>query len=107
MRDFLLFNTFITPTILIFFYYFGAVVIPIMLYLLKDSVIKKISFLQSAQDMIGSFYSSLSLRKQLLTLLIFLLLFLFMELFWRMIFEMMIGYFDMHDYLYQIAKNSV
>ncbi|MEA3456615.1 MAG: DUF4282 domain-containing protein [Campylobacterota bacterium] len=37
-------------------------------------------------------------------MLVFLIIFLCMELCWRMMFEMMIGYFDMHDYLQAIAN---
>lgn len=29
-----------------------------------------------------------------------------MELFWRMMFEAMIGYFDMHDYLQHLSKGA-
>jgi len=105
MRDFLTFNTFITPDILIIFYYIGALLIPLALWFLKGKIFQKVSFLQSAQDMLGSFYASLSKKEQMLGILVLLIIFLFLELFWRMMFEMMIGYFDMHNYLHEIAKN--
>jgi len=104
MKDFLLFNKFITPDILIFFYYMGALFIPLVLWVYKEKLLKKFSFFQSAQEMVGSFYSSLSKKDQLLTLLLLVVIFFFLELFWRMMFEMMIGCFDIHNYLFEMSK---
>jgi len=105
MIDILTFSTFITPNILIIFYYIGAVIIPLLLWFSKKKIFQKISFLQSAEDRVVRFYLSRPKRDQLLAIVFFVLLFLFLELFWRMMFEMMIGYFDIHNYLYEIAKN--
>jgi len=87
MWDILTFNTFITPDVLIFFYYTGVVFIPIVLWLLRNSIEK---------------YISLKNRVKMLFVLGFLLI--IFELFLRMIFEMLIGYFDIHNYLHQIVS---
>ena len=94
MWDFLTFNSFITQNILILFYYLGAVVFPIILWLKKDPVLSKLSFIKISDENKTTIY---------LTILV---LFLLMEIFWRMMFEVMIGYFDMHDYLYQISQQN-
>ncbi|BCD67237.1 hypothetical protein NitYY0918_C0108 [Nitratiruptor sp. YY09-18] len=41
-----------------------------------------------------------------MTILIAVGFFLCAELCWRMVFEAMIGYFDMHDFLYEIYKHQ-
>ena len=94
MWDFLTFNSFITQNILIFFYYLGAVVFPVILWLKKDPVLSKLSFIKISDENKTTIY---------LTILV---LFLLMEIFWRMMLEVMIGYFDMHDYLYQISQQN-
>ncbi len=104
MQDILSFNTFITQDILIFFYYVGAVVIPVVLYFFKDHLIENISFVKTINDKLYAFYSTFSSRKKIVFWMMFITVFLCMELCWRMMFEAMIGYFDMHDYLYQIAN---
>ncbi len=88
MKDFLEFNTFITKYVLIFFYYFFTILFPIVLYYLKDYLKKKFNLK----------------IKNIKTWIILIVLFLMGELFLRMFFEMLIGYFDMHDYLYEISK---
>jgi hypothetical protein len=95
MSDFLTFNSFITQNVLIFFYYVGAVGVPFLLWLQKDYLVKKLRVSKDFLDKSSSLYGFLFL----------FIIFLMMELFWRMMFEAMIGYFDMHDYLYEIAKS--
>ena len=92
--DFLTFNVFITKYVLIFFYYLFSIGFPIGFLLFKGKILK--SFPKIARY--------LKEKTNLKFWLIILVLFLFGELFFRMFFEMLIGYFDMHDYLYTIAK---
>ena len=94
MWDILSFNTFITKYVLVFFYYLFAFLAPLVLFLLKDYLLKKYPQLQR--------YFQGKSKKWTLTI-IFLMLF-FWELFLRMFFEMLIGYFDMHDYLHTISQ---
>lgn len=92
MYDFLSFNTFITQDILVLFYYVGAIVVPFILYRYKNKFITA-----------NGFFEKLESKPKVL--LISLGIFLLLELFWRMMFEAMIGYFDMHEYLYDIATH--
>ena len=87
--DFLTFERFITQDILIVFYYMGVFFLPILLWYYR----KNIKIL----------YNAYTAKNKGLHLTLALLLFLFMQMIWRMIFEAMIGYFDMHNYLHDIA----
>jgi len=89
MYDFLTFNSFITPSVLIVIYYAGVFFLPLLLWIYR----KKVQFLYNA-------YESQNKLKVILSIFGF---FLVMQLFWRMMFEMIIGYFDMHNYLHQMA----
>jgi len=89
MWDILTFNTFITPDVLIFFYYIGVIFIPFLLWVFRDYFDKYISA-----------------KNRVKIVFILLALFITSELFLRMIFEMIIGYFDMHNYL-QILNHII
>ncbi len=104
MRDILLFNTFVTQDVLILFYYIGALLMPLVLYLFRGEIIKHISFFKRINDTLKDFYSKFTSTQKIVFWLVFITIFLCMELCWRMMFEMMIGYFDMHNYLYQISN---
>ena len=93
MWDILSFNTFVTQDVLIFFYYIGALGLPIVVYYYKDYFIRQISK-----------HTSFSSNEKKIFWFVVISLFLCMELCWRMVFEAMIGYFDMHDYLHVIAE---
>jgi len=88
MYDFLSFKTFITPIVLIFFYYIGAIVMPIILYYYKRKIFK---------------WLGIKITINWKVKLLFVAMFLFMELLWRMFFEMLIGYFQMHNALMQLS----
>jgi len=89
MWNILSFNNFIAQNILILFYYIGAVLIPAVLYYYRNDAIKYLN------------------KKEKIALIVLIISFFCMELFWRMIFEAMIGYFDIHDYLYEISKRII
>lgn len=88
MLDFLKFNTFITQDVLVFIYYIGAFALPILLWKYGSPLLYKFFKLKNARG-----------KK-----LAFITLFFCIELCWRMFFEAMIGYFDMHEYLYKISQ---
>ena len=90
MYDFFTFNSFITPKILIIVYYIGVFFLPAVVWRYRQ----KVKFLYNAYE---------SQNKRIIILYV-LGLFLLMQLFWRMMFEMMIGYFDMHTYLHQMVQ---
>ena len=94
MWGILSFNTFITKYVLVFFYYLFVLLAPIVLFLTKDYLLEKYPKLQ--------LYFQEKSKKWTLTI-IFSMLF-FWEFFLRMFFEMLIGYFDMHDYLHTISQ---
>jgi hypothetical protein len=85
MWEFLTFRTFITQDILIIIYYFGVFFLPVLLWLYRKKV--------------ALFLNAYRFNNKSTTILIIIILFLMMQLMWRMLFEAMIGYFDMHDYL--------
>ena len=96
MWDILTFNNFIAQDVLIVFYYSGAVVVPLVLYYYKNDTVK---YLEKK-----GLYFSLDAKEKKTAYIVLVLVFLCAELCWRMVFEAMIGYFDMHDYLYEISK---
>jgi phage-related holin len=104
MMDILSFNTFVTQDILMFFYYVGAVVIPIVLYFFRTYLIDHIALIKTGYEKLYDFYSSFSVTEKKVFWFVMISMFVCMELCWRMMFEAMIGYFDMHDYLHIISQ---
>lgn len=104
MYDFFSFNSFITQKVLVIFYYLGAIGFPLFMLLSRKTVIKKFAFLAKIESYIKTLFHSLQTKEKIKAAVALTLLFFFMELFWRMFFEMMIGYFDMHDYLQELSK---
>jgi len=96
MLDILTFNNFIAQDVLIVFYYLGAIGVPLVLYYYKDDIVKYL-------DKKGPLFS-LDVKEKKRAYLVLVVVFLCTELCWRMIFEAMIGYFDMHDYMHEIVK---
>jgi len=105
MRDFLSFNSLITPGLLIFFYYFFAVMIPVLLWMLKEYLLKRFSLFESIYEQTGDLYRSFTLKQRFYSIAFLLFVFFIMELILRMMFEVMIAYFDMHSYLYEITQS--
>ncbi len=103
MNNFLTFKTFISSDILIFFYYIGAVLIPILLWQSRVYLKDRFKIIQLVNEQIVKIFSSLSNKEQSYAKLFILFAFISMEIIWRMMFEVMIAYFDMRDYLGQIA----
>jgi len=105
MNDFLSFNHFISPGVLIVTYYMGAVLMPLLLWLSRHYLINKISLFSDLDEIRQRIFSSLGTRNEILFITAFIMMFFFMELMWRMMFEAMIGYFQMHDYLQYLTAN--
>jgi len=102
MRDFLTFQTFITPTLLIFMYYIGAILIPIVSWYFARWIQK--SYFTEVSNRIKEEIKTRTTAKQRFVIYVtFILCFLSMEIFWRMMFELFIAYFDMHDALMQLT----
>jgi hypothetical protein len=101
--DFLTFKHFVTADILIFCYYIGAVIFPFGLYFSRNYLRHKIPWINQLYADIMSRTGTLPSHTKLLGVIFFLLMLCMMEIAWRMMFEMMIGYFQMHDYLQTLA----
>ena len=95
MWDILTFNAFVAQKVLIVLYYLGAIGVPILTLVYRKNLLSKFQFLEKIE---------LQFKNKTKTVIALIILFLCMELFWRMMFEMMIGYFDMHDYLYELSQ---
>jgi len=100
--DFLTFKTFISTEALIIFYYLGALILPIGLWLLLTWLIRKYRLLNTAYENGKELlWKSLNRKQQIKFIAFFVISFLFMELFWRMLFEFLIAYMQMRDALLQ------
>ena len=106
MWNFLTFDRFITPHLLLIAYYLGAVGMPLALWVGRRYLLRKIALLAQLEMQRQALFGSLSRRNQALVMTLLVLMFLFMELAWRMMFEAMIGYFQMHDYLQIISARG-
>ena len=89
MLDYLSFNKFITPNLLIVAYYFGVIFITALFFAYKKYFLSKTIHL-------------FKLKKQILIWILLILIFFSMQLALRVVFEFIIAYFDMHDMLYKI-----
>jgi hypothetical protein len=103
LSDFLAFRYFIAADILILCYYIGAILFPLALYLSHTYLLHKIPWLNQVYTEIMTRIGTLSSQKKLLGIIFFIVILGMMEIVWRMMFEMMIGYFQMHDYLQALS----
>ncbi len=106
MYDFLSFHHFIAQDVLIFFYYMGAVVMPLLFWVGRSWMVRNVVIVQKWDKTLTHLYTSLSKGGKIAAVMAAVGLFLCAELCWRMVFEAMIGYFAMHDYLYEIYKHQ-
>ncbi|MEA3419827.1 MAG: DUF4282 domain-containing protein [Campylobacterota bacterium] len=90
MIDFLTFRSFVTPAVIIFIYYIGAVVIPLLSWLL----------IRWGKN---RYFPNVILEYRLYLYAAFAFCFFCMELLWRMMAEFVIAYFDMHDALMRLS----
>ena len=104
MQDFLTFQTFITPTLLILLYYIGAVLIPLLSWYLARWI-KRSYFPEVSGIIKEEIHTRTTSKQRFIVLFVFLIAFLFMEIFWRVIFEFLIAYFDMREALMKINLN--
>ncbi len=98
--DFLTFKTFISIDALIIFYYIGAVIMPISIWLFMLWIIKKYNIISSIYEKGKDItWSILNGKQKIQLVLFFIVCFFFMELFWRMLFEFLIAYMQIRDAL--------
>ena len=101
MTDFLTFKTFITPSLLIVIYYFGAIVIPVGSWYFSRWIIKRY-FSKTHTKTNEIIQTKITTQQRMVIYLLFILCFLCMEIGWRVMFEFFIAYFDMHDALMKL-----
>lgn len=98
--DFLTFKSFISTEVLIIFYYIGALILPVGIWLLLVWLIRKYELVGNAYESgKGIIWKSLGTEQQVKVIAFFVCVFLFMELFWRMLFEFLIAYMQIRDAL--------
>jgi len=103
MQEFLTFQTFITPTLLIVLYYIGALLIPVVSWYLA-MWIKKTYSTDISKKIKEEIHTRTTSKQRLFIYGVFFLCFLCMEIFWRVMFEFFIAYFDMHDALMKLRS---
>lgn len=94
MKDFLTFQTFITPSLLIVMYYIGAILISVFSWYLVNwfkTVYKK------------ELENHTIIKQKAIAYTVFLIVFFCIEIFWRVMFEFFIAYFDMHNALMKLV----
>jgi hypothetical protein len=98
--NFLSFKSFISTEVLIIFYYIGAMILPIGIWILLTWLIGKYQFInatyENGKELI---WESLNIKQKTKVLTFFIFCLLFMELFWRMFFEFLIAYMQIRDAL--------
>lgn len=104
MWHFLTFEFFIAIPVLLLAYYLGAVFLPLALWLSRHYLLSKFSLLNWIDQQRSLVFKQLSRRDRAIVIVLLLLLLVAMETIWRMMFEAMIGYFQMHDFLKSIAS---
>ena len=107
MIDYLTFHRFIARDLLLVFYYLGAVGVPLAMIVFKGWCRRTLSICDIFFNILEKVHRQTTWRRRVIAWGAFSLLFLLMELCWRMMFEVMIGYFDMHDTLYEIYKTGI
>ena len=101
MRDFLTFQTFITPSLLILMYYIGAILIPLVSWYLARWI-QKSYFSEVSKIIKEEFQTKTTFKQRFIVYAAFILCLLCMEILWRVMFEFFIAYFDMHDALMEL-----
>ena len=101
MRDFLTFQTFITPALLILMYYVGALLIPLVSWYLARWI-QKSYFTEISKSFKEVVKAKTTAKQRFIIYAVFIICFLCMEILWRVMFEFFIAYFDMHDALMKL-----
>jgi hypothetical protein len=103
--DFLNFQFFISPYILIACYYIGAIAVPVASWFLASWIIRKYLLVSDNYESGKTTLSNITSKKdRVLLYALFILFFIFMEIIWRMMFEFLIAYFQMRDALMELVS---
>ena len=99
MIEFLTFRRFIAIEVLLIGYYLGAVLIPLVMWLARGVLRRRVPWVRRLSEPLGLMWRELTLRQKGGILLLLLGVFVAMEIVWRVCFEMLIGYFQMIEAL--------
>jgi len=98
--DFLNFKFFISPYVLIAFYYIGAIAVPVGSWFFASWIIRKYSIASDIYESGKETFKNITRTKdRMLLYALFILFFICMEIMWRMMFEFLIAYLQMRDAL--------
>ncbi|HEO99162.1 MAG TPA: DUF4282 domain-containing protein [Epsilonproteobacteria bacterium] len=98
MMEFLSFERFISIKVLILFYYIGAVIMPVGVFIFGKQLLSRFHFFDTAYQRGKEIvWNALTGRQKIKALIALLTCFIFMELFWRMLFEFLIAYMQIRD----------
>ncbi|HFD32546.1 MAG TPA: DUF4282 domain-containing protein [Gammaproteobacteria bacterium] len=98
--DFLSFKTFISPYVLLAFYYIGALGVPIGSWLFALWIKRKYWVVSDAYETGKEVINAYTpVKYRILFFSLFIFCFICMEIFWRMMFEFMLAYLQMRDAL--------
>ena len=104
MIEFLKFKTFLSPWFFIFFYYFGAIFVPFIMFLFRKKLLKKFSFFYNICHKIGEVFKEFNKKEQVAVIIFLIGVFIFFEVLWRVGFEFIIGYFEIINSLKELKK---
>jgi hypothetical protein len=105
--DFVNFKFFISPYVLIVFYYIGAIAVPVASWLFASWVIRKFSIASDIYESGKTPLKNITRKKdRMLLFALFVLFFIFMEIMWRMMFEFLIAYLQMREALMELALHG-
>ena len=100
MTDFLTFKSFISPSILIVFYYMGVFTLPLIIWKFSTRITSQFRLLntlyEKGQRLV---WKILSTKQRLIVVFVFLSMLIMMEIIWRMMFEFLIAYMQIREAL--------
>ena len=101
--EFIVFKSFISIEVLIIFYYIGAIILPIIVWVYSKPLIKKYQLFSESYFKGKDFLWRLLNKKQKVKLIgLFIPFFIFVQLLWRILFEFLIAFMQIHDALLKI-----
>lgn len=100
LRDFLVFQVYVTPAVLLVTYYAGALLIPVLVYDMTRRFHQRLA--QKDWDATRRYKAQLLSRRGRVVVYAVTALVL-SELAWRMMFEFLLAYFQMHDALTRMS----
>lgn len=100
LSDFLSFRFFISPYVLLAFYYIGALFVPLGCWLFSVWLRRKYWAVSEVYEAGKSTVLQATRRKdRIRVIIIFVLMFIFVEVMWRMMFEFLFAYLQIRDAL--------